>query len=79
MHGSMHLSGTYSWKNQGGRRRLVFERGASPPASLPADVRLNDLRILPSRRNPGAISRPFSDFSSLKTAAICRWYWRASS
>jgi len=28
-----------------------------PPANLPATVRLNDLRIVPSRRSPGAISR----------------------
>jgi hypothetical protein len=61
MHGSMHVSGSYSWKNQGGRRGvLVFEggRGRSPlpggrvhllpPAGLPAAVRLNDHRIVPS-------------------------------
>jgi hypothetical protein len=60
MHGSMHVSGTYSWKKPGGRRGvLVFKGGSSlplpggsstlpPPASLPAAVRLNDLRIVPS-------------------------------
>ena len=32
MHGSMHVSGTYSWKNQGGRRGvLVFEGGVIAP------------------------------------------------
>ena len=57
MQGSMHVSGTYSWKNQGaGGGVLVFEGGhRSPcqgvgstlpsPASLPAAVRLNDLVI----------------------------------
>jgi hypothetical protein len=61
MHGSMHVSGTHTWKNQGGDRRgvLVFEGGViappvgvgfalPPPANLPAAVRLNDLRIVPS-------------------------------
>ena len=34
MQGSMHVSGTYGWKNQGGRRGvLVFKGGSSlPPA-----------------------------------------------
>jgi hypothetical protein len=59
MHGSTHVSGTYSWKKPGGTGGgvLVFEGGviAPPaggwdprfhsPASLPAAVRLNDLRI----------------------------------
>jgi len=61
MQGSMHVSGTSSWKNQGGWRGvLVFEGGvialpvggrfrpSTPPASLPAAVRLNDLRIVPT-------------------------------
>jgi hypothetical protein len=60
----MHVSATHSWKNQGGRRGvLVFEGGVIappcqgirstllPPASLPAAVRLNDLRIVPSGAN----------------------------
>ena len=64
MHGSMHVSGTRSWKKPGGRRGvLVFEGGViappcrgvgstlPPPASLPAAVRLNDLRIVPSGVN----------------------------
>jgi hypothetical protein len=62
MHGSMHVSGTCSLvKNQGGSEGgPSFRRGGhrSPlpgvgatlrrPASLPATVRVNDLRIVPS-------------------------------
>src|ERR1700757_1438033 len=61
MHGSMHVSGTYSWKKPGGAGggSWFFGGGSSlplwgvgfalpPPASLPVAVRLNDLRIVPS-------------------------------
>jgi hypothetical protein len=60
MQGSMHVSGTYRWLKKGGSLGVsIFEGGAGfpcqgvgstlpPPASLPAAVRLNDLRIVPS-------------------------------
>jgi hypothetical protein len=62
MQGSMHVSGTYRWLKKGGSLGVsIFEGGAGfpcqgvgstlpPPASLPAAVGLNDLRIVPSRR-----------------------------
>jgi hypothetical protein len=62
MQGSMHVSGTYRWLKKGGvpeGSRFLTGGGAGfpcqggrihlpPPASLPAAVRLNDLRIVPS-------------------------------
>jgi hypothetical protein len=61
MQGSMHVSGTYRWLKKGGvpegsrfltGGRASRARGVGstlpPPASLPAAVRLNDLRIVPS-------------------------------
>jgi hypothetical protein len=82
MHGSMHVSAPKLEKTRGGRRGvLVFEGGViappckgvgstlPPPASLPAAVRLNDLRIVPSGIDQVQFPCPFP---AKRGASPCR-------
>jgi hypothetical protein len=81
MHGSMHVSGTHSWKNQGvGGGVLVFEGGVIappcqgvgstlPPCELARSRRAERPSYRPIRRKLGAISHPFP---AKRGASPCR-------
>jgi hypothetical protein len=81
MHGSMHVSGTYRWLKKGGPWGVsIFEGGGGfpcqgvgstlpSPASLPATVRLNDLRIVPSGIDQVQFPCPFP---AKRGASPCR-------
>jgi hypothetical protein len=85
MHGLMHVSGTLALDSRekpggGSEGGLVFEGGSSlpvpegrihlpPPASLPAAVGLNGLRIVPSGINQVQFPCPFP---TKRGASACR-------